>query len=277
MADDDGSGPDNSEKGKNISSPKSARLARFGLQTIGGAIPGLGGLLSAAAGAWSEQEQEHVNRIFKQWLQMLEDELQEKSRTIIEIMARIDMNDEKTRERIESPAYQSLLKKAFRNWQNVDSESKRQKVRNLLSNAAASSLVTDDVVRLFLDWIDDYSDFHFTVIGQVYRNAPITRARIWDEVGRGRVREDSAEADLFKLLVHDLSIGRVIRQHRDTDGYGNYLKKQTSRTSRSTPASATVKSAFDDTELYVLTELGKQFVHYAMNELAPRITFDSSK
>jgi len=187
------------------------------------------------------------------------------------------MNDEKIRDRIESPEYQALLKKAFRNWQNVDSESKRQKVRNLLSNAAASSLVTDDVVRLFLDWIDDYSDFHFTVIGNVYRDAPITRARIWDQVGPGRVREDSAEADLFKLLIHDLSIGRVIRQHRDTDAYGNYLKKQTNRSTRSAPASSTMKSAFDDAEHYELTELGKQFVHYAMNELAARIAFHPSQ
>ena len=32
-------------------------------------------------------------------------------------------------------------------------------------------------------------------------------------------------------------------------------------------------SAFDDEKDYVLTELGKQFVHYAMNELTPRIEF----
>jgi len=34
------------------------------------------------------------------------------------------------------------------------------------------------------------------------------------------------------------------------------------------------KSAFDRNERYELTELGRQFVHYAMNELAPRLTFD---
>jgi hypothetical protein len=131
------------DAGKDVSSSQAARLTRFGLQLVAGAVPGLGGLLSAASGAWSENEQEHVNRVFKQWLQMLEAELQEKSRTIIEIMARVDMNDEKIRARIESPEYQALLKKAFRNWQNVDSESKRQKARNLLSNAAGSSLVTE--------------------------------------------------------------------------------------------------------------------------------------
>ena len=36
-------------------------------------------------------------------------------------------------------------------------------------------------------------------------------------------------------------------------------------------ATRTTKSAFDDTEKYVLTALGGQFVSYTMNELVPRI------
>jgi hypothetical protein len=32
-----------------------------------------------------------------------------------------------------------------------------------------------------------------------------------------------------------------------------------------------MESAFEDTKPYVLTELGKQFVHYTMNELVTRI------
>ena len=36
-----------------------------------------------------------------------------------------------------------------------------------------------------------------------------------------------------------------------------------------------VKSAFDNEEEYVLTELGRQFVHYAMNEIVPRIEFNA--
>ncbi len=30
-------------------------------------------------------------------------------------------------------------------------------------------------------------------------------------------------------------------------------------------------SAFDDTKPYVLTALGRQFVHYTMNEIVPKI------
>lgn len=32
-----------------------------------------------------------------------------------------------------------------------------------------------------------------------------------------------------------------------------------------------MESAFEDTKPYVLTELGKQFVHYTMNEVVTRI------
>ena len=70
---------------------------------------------------------------------MLEDELREKGKTLAEVVARLDMQDEKIRERIESPEYQALVKKAFRNWSSVDSEYKRQRVRNILANAANGS------------------------------------------------------------------------------------------------------------------------------------------
>jgi hypothetical protein len=35
-----------------------------------------------------------------------------------------------------------------------------------------------------------------------------------------------------------------------------------------------MKSAFDDVEQYELTELGRHFVHYTMNEVVPRIGTD---
>ena len=57
---------------------------------------------SAVAGAWSEGEQEKVNRFFKHWLQMLQDELKEKEQTIIEIMARLDLQDDAISERVKA-------------------------------------------------------------------------------------------------------------------------------------------------------------------------------
>ena len=81
-------------------------------------------------------------------------------------------------------------------------------------------------------------------------------------------REDSAEADLFKLLIHELTTGYVVRQHRETDYQGNFIKQ---RPQKSASTSTTMKSAFADDKQYELTELGKQFVHYAMNEIVPQL------
>ncbi len=247
------------------------KVVKFALNSIGGAIPFAGGILSAAVAAHSEEEQEKVNHLLSQWVQMLRDELQEKEATIAEIVARLDMSDAETIKRIESEEYQSILKKSFRKWSGIDSKSKRQKIRNILANAAATRIVSDDVVKLFVDWLETYSDFHFEVIGEIYRKRAVSRGSIWSGLGKPRVREDSADADLFKLLIRDLSMGGVIRQHRDVDYQGNFVKRRAPETkSRS---GGTMMSAFDLDEIYELTELGAQFVHYAMNELTAKIEF----
>jgi hypothetical protein len=244
------------------------KIARFALALIGGAIPLLGGAVSGAGGAWSETEQEHFNRVAASWLQLQKDEIKEIGITIAEILSRIDLNDENIRKRIESPEYLALLKKAFRDWSAAESEEKRILIRNLLTNAVVNKICTDDVVRLFIQWIDYYSETHFKVIRHIYRNEGSTRADIWQGIQGQRVREDSAEADLFKLLIHDLSTGHVIRQHREKDYYGNYIKAIPQR-GRAT--SGTMTSAFEGEKGYELTELGKQFVRYTMEGVMPRI------
>ena len=189
--------------------------------------------------------------------------------TIFEVMARLDKNDEEVRKRVESPEYLRLVKKCFRDWSAAESEEKRRLIRNLLSNAAATKICTDDVIGMFINWIDMYSEPHFAVIREIYKSPGTTRQQIWDAIHGEAVREDSAEADLFKLLIHDLSTGHVIRQHREKDYYGNFLKAPPRR--RTGTPSQTMASAFDDEKQYELTELGKQFVHYTMNEIVPRI------
>lgn len=251
---------------------KGGKAIRGALQVASGAVPLLGGILSAIAGAWSEREQAKVNQFFDQWVRMLEEEIREKEATVIEIMARLDLQDEKIAKRVESREYQSLVKKTFRDWSGAESEDKRILIRNLLSNAAASSLSSDDVIRMFIDWIGLYSELHFKVIGAVYNSNGISRGAIWRKIGKGQVREDSADADLYKLLIRDLSMGSVIRQHREVDYNGNFIAKPSSKKT-SGGGSKVLSSAFDEEDLYELTELGQQFVHYAMTELTPRIDY----
>lgn len=266
---DDISSEDEIPKGKRV-----AKYSRGALQAIGGAVPFAGGIFSAIAGAWSEKEQDRVNRFFEHWVRMLQDELKEKEDTIIEIMARLNLQDESITARVESKEYQSLVKKTFREWAGAESEDKRVYIRNILSNAAASTVSSDDVVRMYIDWINQYSEMHFQVIAAIYNSGGIARGEIWRKIGKGPVREDSADADLYKLLFRDLSTGSIIRQHRQVDRFGNFISKPTQRRPKDSGPKPPV-SAFDENEGYELTGLGQQFVHYAMSELPPKIEFQA--
>ena len=246
-------------------------VSRFALACLSG-IPIAGGVFGAASGAWSEAKQKRFNKIFASWLKLQEEEIKEIGITLAEVMIRLDINDSKVEERVQSPEYLSLVKKCFRDWSAAESEKKRVLLRNLLTNAASCSMTSDDVIRLFIEWINKYSEAHFKVVGCIYNNSGITRAGIWQKLHGEAVREDSAEADLFKTIIHDLSVGHIIRQHREVDYNGNFIKTQ--RRSRGS-ASNYMKSAFDDEKEYELTDLGRQFVHYTMNEIVPKITGDS--
>ena len=245
------------------------KIARFALAALG-SVPIIGGVISGKGGTWSEKEQDEFNQLLGVWLKLQEDEIKEIGKTLVEIMIRVDKTDDKIRERIESPEYLKLLKKCFRDWSAAESEYKRILIRNLLVNAASSNICGDDIIRLFIEWIERYTDEHFKVIGAVYNSSGITRKGIWAKIDGEDVREDSAKADLFKLIISDLCIGRIIRQHRQIDYYGNYLKNS-AQNSKAT--SKVMKSAFDDIEQYELSELGKWFVHYTMNEVVPKIEF----
>ena len=185
---------------------------------------------------------------------------------------RLDINDSKVEERVQSPEYLSLVKKCFRDWSAAESEEKRVLLRNLLANAASCSVTSDDVIRLFIEWINKYSEAHFKVVGCIYNNSGITRAQMWQKLHGETVREDSAEADLFKTIIHDLSVGHIIRQHREVDHNGNFIR---ARKKPKASSGVYMTSAFDDEKEYELTGLGRQFVHYTMNEIVPKITGDT--
>ena len=233
-----------------------------------GSIPWVGGLLSAIVDLKSGEGQSQKNELFEKWLDEHRDKLKDLAEALNQIMGRLDEFPEEINERLESEEYLQIVRKSFKVWDNADTTEKRDLVRKILTNSGANKLVSDDLIRLFLDWINVYHEVHFSVIKAIYEHPGITRYEIWQELNGTQVRENSLEADLFKLLVRDLSTGGVIRQHRLTDYHGSFMKKSTKKTSS---VSNTMKSAFDDQDGYELTELGQQFVHYTMNELVTRI------
>jgi hypothetical protein len=146
---------------------------------------------------------------------------------------------------------------------------KREHLRKLLTNATVPGIVPDDLIRLFIDWQRNYHDLHFRVMALIRSQPMSTRADIWEGLHGENVREDSAEADLFATLIHDLSTGHVIRQHREKSGDGHFLKRSKQAGSRT--RSPYMKSRFDDEKPYELTELGERFIHYVMDEIVKRL------
>lgn len=249
----------------------SHEVVKTSLNILSGVIPFAGGVLSAISASWSEHNQEKMNEFLKYRQLMLENELKEQWETIQQVILKIDELKVDVSERIKSAEFQSLVQRCFNNWSGINSKSKKEYVKNILVNAAATTISSDDVIRLFIDWLNQYSDLHFQVIACIYKNPNgISRGQIWQNIGKSAVREDSAEADLYKRLIRDLSTGGIIRQYRPTDHNGNY---RTMPNTKSKPfhSSGTLESAFETTKQYMLTDLGQQFVHYTMNEISIKI------
>jgi hypothetical protein len=244
------------------------KYSRFVLAALG-SIPWVGGFLAASSAIDAENEQGKVNDLTRLWLEEHQSKVQELGETFVEILTRLDGLGDDIQERIESPNYLSLVRQGFREWDQSETQEKRDYIRLLLTNAGGTALCPDDLVRLFLNWINVYHEAHFLVIKGIYQNRGISRGGIWDRIHGERPREDSAEADLFKLLIRDLSMGSVIRQHRPTNARGEYIKQPPKK--RASSSSGTMKSAFDNTEPYELTELGEQFVHYTMEDVVERL------
>ena len=248
---------------------KKRALEKFALAALG-SIPWVGGFISAAVNLKTEEDSLKTDNLETKWLEEHELKMQRLSSTLLEIGMRFEALGPALEERIMSDNYLDVVRKAFRTWDVADTDEKRKFVANLISNAAGTALCSDDVVRQFIDWLERYHESHFAVIRVIFKTPGATRYHIWSEIYGDLAREDSAEADLFRLLIRDLSTGGMIRQDRETTYDGRFLKKRPIAR-RPALSSNTMESAFEDTKPYSLTELGKQFVHYTMNEDVPRL------
>ncbi len=249
-------------------STKRKVVEKFVLAALG-SIPWVGGFISAAASMKIDQRNSEKDNLQTRWLEEHAKKMGNLVGALADVVGRLDNLGETVDERIQSEEYLSLVRSAFRTWDRAETEDKRKYIANLVANAAGTRLCTDDIIRLFIDWLNLYHEVHFAVMREIYRNPGATRFEIWEALYGTPTREDSAEADLYKLLIRDLSTGGVIRQERDTTADGRFLRKRPVRNRK--VGAGTMESAFEDSKPYVLTELGKQFVHYTMNEVVQRI------
>jgi len=250
---------------------RKTRVMRKLVSAALGAIPWLGGFLAARMAYTDESGQLEINRLNKEWINEHETKLLQLATDLAALTKRLDELGEDISERLESEAYLGLVRKAFRVYDQADTDLKRSHICKLLGNAAATKLSDDDLIRLYIDWLERYHEAHFAVIREVYKHPGSTRADIWQRVNGDFPSDSSFEADLYRLLIGDLSTGRIIRQHRETNYRGEFVKKAPVKRPPGS-GSTTMKSAFDDEEPYELTELGKQFVHYVFDEIVQRLS-----
>ena len=232
-------------------------------------IPWVGTLVSAVTSTKTEEEGKFQNYLLRLWVEEHRRRLIMLGRTFQEVQSRFENFGDEINERIEGEAYLALVRKAFREWDQSDTEEKRRMLGNVVINAGNTRACPDDVIRLFIDWTALYNEVHFAVIREIFHNPGSTRFEIWSAIYGELPREDSEEADLFKFLIRDLSTGGVVRQERDVNNLGQFVRKKPMRR-RGTPS--TLESAFEDTKPYVLTQLGRKFVHYTMNETVTRLS-----
>jgi hypothetical protein len=241
-----------------------------------GSIPWVGGFLAAAAEYKAEEGSLQQDSLQTQWLKEHHSKILALRQELEAIQQQFETLGEGIEARLQSEEYLGIVRKAFRIWDEADTREKRRYSANLVTNSASTRVCADDVVRLFLDWIDLYHESHFAVIREIFQNPGATRFEVWSTLWGDLPREDSAEADLFKLLIRDLSTGGVIRQERDVNALGQFVRKTPVRRRRGN-SPTTIDSAFEDTKPYVLTEMGNQFVHYTMNEVVGRIGGSSGR
>lgn len=213
--------------------------------------------------SFTKSKQKEFEHLFPLWVSIQEDEMQETEKTLVEVFQRLDLKKKSIEERVGSPAYLRLVKKSLRNGTIAESNEKRMLIQNLLINAGIVSLSPDYALEMFINWIGTYSPSHFTVMRIISENPGITRHKIWLTFNKKIPSEDSAAADMYKLLISDLSTGHLIRQRREKEYFGAFVKIKRKK-KMGTPEGTQIASAFDDEKEYILTELGKQFVRYTM-------------
>ena len=253
---------------KSESSGPRRAIEKFVLAALS-SIPWVGILVSTVTSMNSEEEAAHQSYLMKLWVEEHRRKLIELGQTLQEVQSRFENFADEIDERIQSDAYLALVRKAFRAWDQSDTDEKRRMLGNVVINAGSTQACPDDVIRLFIDWTELYNEVHFAVIREIFSNPGSTRFELWSAIYGELPREDSEKADLFKFLIRDLSTGGVIRQERDVNSLGQFVRKKPLKKRGTT---TTLESAFEDTKPYVLTQLGSKFVHYTMNEVVTRLS-----
>src|SRR3954471_19960981 len=134
-------------------------LEKFVMAAIG-SIPWVGGFLAAAASIPGDEAELRKDELRSQWLEEHQRKLEQLRGTLDDVSDRFETLGPAIEERVQSPEYLALVRQAFRAWDRAETDDKRRYIGNLLTNAAGTRICSDDVVRLFIGWLDLYHEAH---------------------------------------------------------------------------------------------------------------------
>lgn len=227
-----------------------------------------GGFIHAGMSIHNDESQKATNELHSACIKEIADTVAELKDTIAQILESIKASDEEFAAKVENPDYIALVRKAFTGWSRGQSKEKREIIRRLLSRAADEQSPDYPVFNLFFDWVSRYNELHFRLIRSLKEQGKATKFQIWEGMGGQRVKDDSAEADVFGCLFNDLCFGHIVRKAGGRDAVtGRRLKAV--RAPRS--SSPLLKSVLDNQTPQELTAVGELFIHYAMNELIDKL------
>lgn len=232
-------------------------------------VTGVGGaFVQAGMSVQNDESQNETNKLHSACIKELGETVGELKDVIGQILESITTSDEEFAAKVEDPNYVELVRKAFSGWSRGQSKEKREIIRRLLSRAADAQNPDYPVFNLFFDWLSRYNELHFRLIRSLKEQGKATKFQIWEGMGGERVKDDSAEADVFGCLFNDLNLGHIVRKAGGRDPATGRRLKATRAPRSSSPL---LKSVLDNQTPQELTAVGELFIRYAMDELIDKL------
>jgi hypothetical protein len=229
------------------------------------------GVVSMFTSVANDAEQDGRNKVMAACIRANRESVREREQTLTRVVLGVAHVREQFADRADDPRYQELVRRAFAGWAHGHGEEKREMIRRPLTHAAEAPVVDYDMFGLFFDWVSRYNELHFRVMRAMTRLHRPTRKAIWHAIGGRPIRDDSAEADVFKCLIADLSIGHVLRQAKEVNRAGQLVAPPPKKRTTKPGGPRVLVSATDDEKTYVLTNVGRAFVHHVMDEVVPKV------
>jgi len=182
---------------------------------------------------------------------------------------------------IESPVFVTTLLQACHIAIRTHKKQKLEALKNVVLNSSIPSSLEDDILAMFLNWIDDFTELHISILNHFHylnRYAPEELRTYFPMLEQNKaiynqVLKDLADKGLIKLLesYHTLEEdnGDPDEDYYDEDGV--YSRMRTHKYQED------IESILEENDKFTLTskstELGKQFIKFIENpsiETEPR-------